>query len=345
MAQKLAAQEPTSAMTDDANSQATALWYVGPRECALNAVSLPKRGPADCLVRALWSGISRGTERLVFEGRVPASEHERMRAPFQQGDFPFPVKYGYCAVGQVEAGPDALLGQTVFCLHPHQDRFVAPSDRLTIVPAGVPARRAVLAANMETALNAHWDSGSGPGDRIVIVGGGVLGLLVAWLAARLPGAEVTLVDIVPERAELAAALGFGFALPANAPTDADLVFHASASAPGLATAIASAGFEARIVELSWYGEGAVAVPLGGAFHAKRLQLVSSQVGQVSPSRRSRWDYARRSRAAMALLAQDDALDTLITDAIAFSEAPARLPRLFAPGATGLTAAICYGSTP
>ena len=338
------AQELKPAITANASTQATALWYVDARECALNAAVLPQPDPQDCLVRTLWSGISRGTERLVFEGRVPASEHQRMCAPFQEGAFPFPVKYGYCAVGRVEAGPADMLGKTVFCLHPHQDLFHAPAERLTIVPDTVPARRAVLAANMETALNAHWDAGSGPADRIVVVGGGVLGLLIAWLAARLPGAEVTLVDIDASRAALCHSLGFDFALPADAPGDADLVFHASACGEGLATAIAVAGFEARIVELSWYGDGVVHAPLGGAFHARRLQLISSQVGQIAPSRRPRWDYARRSRAAMALLA-DDRLDALITLDIPFGDAPALLRALFAPGAAGLTAVICYGSQP
>lgn len=305
---------------------------------------MPVLGPQDCLLTVLWSGVSRGTERLVCEGRVPCSEHERMRAPFQEGDFPFPVKYGYCAVGRVDAGPPDLLGRIAFCLHPHQDRFVAPRGSLVPVPDSVPARRAILTANMETALNAHWDAGSGPADRIVIVGGGVLGLLVAWLAARMPGAEVTLVDVEPDRAALAAELGFGFALPDAAPRDADLVFHASATAAGLATAIAAAGTEARIVELSWYGEGAVPVSLGGAFHARRLQLLSSQVGLVSASRRARWDYARRAQAAMALL-RDDRLDALITSEIAFRELPQRLPGLLAPGAAGLTTAICYETRP
>lgn len=296
------------------------------------------------MLTTLWSGVSRGTERLVCEGRVPCSEHERMRAPFQEGSFPFPVKYGYCAVGRVDAGPHDMLGRVAFCLYPHQDRFVAPRDGLVLVPDAVPPRRAILAANMETALNAHWDAGSGPSDSVVIVGGGVLGLLVAWLAARLPGADVTLVDVEPGRATLAAALGFRFATPDSAPRDADVVFHASATAAGLETAIAAAGIEARIVELSWYGEGAVPATLGGAFHARRLQLVSSQVGLVSASRRARWDYARRAQAAMALLA-DDRLDALITDEIAFRELPQRLPGLLAPGAAGLTAAICYEARP
>ncbi len=330
--------EPAKPAKASGKAAATALWYVAPRECALNDLPLPRRGPEDCLVRTLWSGVSRGTERLVFEGRVPVAEHERMRAPFQEGAFPFPVKYGYCAVGIVEEGPPALLGETVFCLYPHQDRFVVPASRVSHVPKTVPARRAVLAANIETALNAHWDAGSGPADRIVVVGGGVLGLLSAFIGARLPGAQVTLVDIDPARAALAAALGFGFAQPQDCPGDADLVFHASASAAGLATAIGAAGFEARIVELSWYGEGAVAVPLGGAFHSKRLQLVSSQVGQVSPSRRSRFDYARRTQAALALLA-DERLDALISEEIAFAEAPARLPALFE--GKGITAVLRY----
>ncbi|HEV7260563.1 MAG TPA: zinc-binding alcohol dehydrogenase [Bosea sp. (in: a-proteobacteria)] len=340
MAQDDTAQQLKPASSSMASTPATALWYVAPRECALNTETLPEPGAQDCLVRTLWSGISRGTERLVFEGRVPGCEHERMRAPFQQGSFPFPIKYGYCAVGVVEAGPSHLRGETVFCLYPHQDRFIAPADRLTRVPGNVPARRAILAANMETALNAHWDAGSGPADRIVVVGGGVIGLLVAWLAARLPGAEVTLVDIDEGREVLAQRLGFGFAGPDAAPADADTVFHASASAAGLETAIACAGIEGRIVELSWYGEGSVAAPLGGAFHSRRLQLASSQVGRISPSRRPRWDHARRAEAAMALLA-DDRLDALITEEIAFFEAALRLPAILSPSWPGLTAALRY----
>jgi len=334
------ARELKLASTSNARAKALALWYTGPRECLLNEVSLPEAGPEDCLITTLWSGVSRGTERLVFEGRVPACEHERMCAPFQEGSFPFPVKYGYSAVGRVDDGPAEMRGRNVFCLHPHQDRFVVPRDSLIAVPDAVPARRAILAANMETALNAHWDAGSGPADRIVVVGGGVLGLLVAWLAARLPGAEVTLIDIEPGRAALAAALGFAFALPEAAPQEADLVFHTSATPSGLATAIAAAGPEARIVELSWYGEGTVPAALGGAFHARRLQLISSQVAMVASSRRARWSHARRSEAAMALLA-DDRLDALISEEIAFGDAPRRIPELLAPGAAGLTAAIRY----
>ncbi len=327
----------------DQASKANALWYEAPGVAALREELLPTPRPAEACVATRWSAISRGTERLIFEGRVPASERQRMRAPLQQGDFPFPVKYGYCAAGVVEAGPPEWVGRAVFCLHPHQDRFVAPLAALRPVPEGTPLRRAPLAANMETALNALWDSGAGPGDRIVIVGAGVLGLLIAYLAAPLPGAEVTVVDTAPARKEIATALGATFRLAEDfepEPVEADVVFHASATPEGLALSLASAGLEAKVVEASWHGEGETPTPLGGAFHAKRLQLVSSQVGQVSPSRRPRWPYARRLDKALALLA-DPRLDALISEEIDFTLAPRELPRLFAPGAPGLATLIRY----
>lgn len=319
---------------------ARALWYVARGRAELRPVVLASPGPDEALVRTLWTGLSRGTERLVFEGRVSLLESERMRAPLQDGDFPYPVKYGYCAVGMVEEGPEPLVGRTVFCLHPHQDRFVAPAAMLRPVPDFLPARRAVLAANMETALNALWDSGAGPGDRILVVGAGVVGCLTASLAARLPGAEVTLVDVDLSRKDIAARLGCGFAKPLDAPGGADVVFHASATPAGLACALACAGMEATVVEMSWYGDQMVPAPLGLDFHSRRLTLVSSQVGQVSPSRRPRWDHSRRIGKALALLS-DERLDGLITEEVAFADLPGALPRLFAPGAPGLTAAIRY----
>ncbi len=320
--------------------EAHALVYVRKREAVLSCVEISAPAPGEALVRTLWSALSRGTERLVYEGLVPLDERVRMRAPFQEGDFPFPVKYGYCAVGIVEEGPPALLGREVFCLHPHQDRFVAPVAMLTPLPEDLPARRAILAANMETALNAVWDSGLGPGARAVVVGGGVLGLLVCALVGRMPGIEVTLVDIDPARAPIAADLGCAFSKPLDAPGEADVVFHASASASGLSCALACAGDEATIVEMSWYGAEPVAAPLGLAFHSRRLRLVSSQVGRIAPHYRPRWDYRRRLAKALDLLG-DSRLDALITQEIAFPDLPARIGELLAPGAPGLCAAIRY----
>ena len=318
---------------------ARAIWYTAPGTVEIRSCALPPIAAGQALVRTAFSGISRGTERLVISGAVGQQEWERMRAPLQEGAFPFPVKYGYCATGTVDEGPDVLKGRSVFCLHPHQDRFLAPVEMLVPIPDGVPLRRATLAANMETALNAVWDSGASAGDRIVIVGAGIVGLLVAYLAARLPGADVTVVDVA-DRGGIVTKLGARFASPANAPRNADVVFHTSASAPGLATALACAGLEATVVELSWYGDKEVPAPLGGAFHSQRLRLQSSQVGQVSAGRRPRWSYRRRMEKALELLAEP-ALDALVSEDIAFDDAPVELPRILAPGATGLAPVIRY----
>ena len=294
---------------------APALWCVGPQRAELRPGTLG----AGVRVETLYTGISRGTERLVFQGRVPGSEHERMRGPAQEGAFPFPVKYGYCAVGRVAEG--ALAGRDVFALHPHQARFRLPEAALTPLPDGLPPARAVLGANMETALNLLWDSGAGAGDRIAVVGAGVVGALAGYLASRLPGAAVTLVDVMPERADLAQHLGCRFALPAAAPRECDVVLHLSATAEGLATALACAGTEATLVEGSWYGAGTVPVPLGSAFHSRRLRLLSSQVGHLPPGRAPRWTCARRRAKALDLLL-DPLLDSLVSGETAFDELPA-----------------------
>jgi threonine dehydrogenase-like Zn-dependent dehydrogenase len=263
-----------------------------------------------------------------------------MRAPLQEGSFPFPVKYGYCAVGLVEQGPTELIGRSVFALHPHQDLFAIPASLAIPVPEGIPPRRAVLSANLEVALNAIWDGCCGPGDRIVVVGGGVVGLLTAYLATRIPGTEVTLVDIEPGRRALVEHLGASFTDPENAPGNADVVFHTSASAQGLNTALACAGFEARVVEMSWYGAETVDAPLGGAFHSQRLQLVCSQVGHVPSSRRARWTTRRRLATAMRLL-DDQRLDILVAEEVRFSALPEALHDILCGDARGIPPVVTY----
>ena len=310
--------------------RARAFWVTAPGRGELQSEDLPPPGRGEALVRARCSGISRGTESLVFSGRVPQSEWRRMRCPFQSGEFPAPVKYGYASVGTVEAlGPetsDDLRGRRVFCLHPHQDFYVVPASALLPVPDAVPDARAALAANMETAVNALWDAGPRVGDRIAVVGAGVVGALVAALAARIPGAAVELIDIDPRRADLAAALGCRFAPPDAAEGDADLVFHASGAPAGLATALSLAGFEARVVELSWYGDRPVSLPLGEAFHARRLQLISSQVGAVAASRRARRSHRDRLSLALSLLTESG-FDRLLSGKSPFAELPAAMARL------------------
>lgn len=320
---------------------ARALWYEAPGRAAIRAAPLPAAEPGMVRVRTLFSALSRGTERLVLGGLRDETHRARMRAPLQEGDFPFPVKYGYCAVGRVEEGPPELVGRIVFALAPHQDLLQIEAAAATPVPATVPARRAVLAANMETALNALWDSGASAGDRITVIGAGLVGLLVARLAARLPGATVSVVDPDPSRRDVAEAFGARFAPdPDPQAREADVVLHASASAAGLAAALDCCGTEARLVELSWYGDAPVTVPLGGAFHARRLKLVASQVGALPPDRRPRWDHARRLATALALL-DDPRLDALITGEVAFDDLPAALPRLLAPGAAGIATVVRY----
>ena len=271
------------------------------------------------LVDTVFSGISRGTESLVFRGHIPPSEATRMRGPEQEGDFPFPVKYGYSAVGRVREG--SLNGQLVFALHPHQDHFRLPEANLHPLPEDVPPERAVLAANMETALNILWDSQASAGDRIAVVGAGVVGSLVAYLAARLPGGDVTVVDSNSSRQRIADEFSCNFAGPEDAPEECDVVIHTSGTEAGLVSSLIMAGQEATVVEASWHGDRMVSLPLGADFHSKRLRLQSSQVGSIPPTRAARWDYSRRLSAALGLLA-DSRLDVLISGETEFAKLPA-----------------------
>lgn len=313
--------------------RARAYWVTGAGRGELRAETLAPPASGEALVRTLYSGISRGTEALVLHGQVPPSEYHRMRAPHQAGDFPWPVKYGYCNVGRVESGPPDWVGQAVFCLYPHQSRYCVTIDALHRIPDGVPPARAVLAANLETAINGLWDAAPQIGDRVAVIGAGSVGVLCAWLASRIPGCEVELIDINPRRAEIAEALGIRFALPAAASAEADCVIHASGAPAGLELALALAGFEATILELSWYGTTAVSLPLGAAFHRRRLTLRSSQVGQVATAQRARWDYRRRLGLALSLL-KDPVLDHLISGEDDFEDLPEVQARLAAdPGET------------
>lgn len=311
-------------------NNADALWYVGPGRAEVRPEILAPLPDGFVRVRAVQGAISRGTEGLILAGRVPESEFQRMRAPFMAGSFPFPVKYGYATVGRVEEGAGDLAGRHVFVLHPHQTLFDVPVTAAVPLPEGATPERAILAANMETAINAVWDAAPRTGSRIAIVGAGVLGALIAHVLGRLvPGARATLVDIDPSRARIAQALGADFATPETAPAERDLIFHTSASAAGLTTALNLAADEATILELSWYGAGDVPVPLGGAFHSRRLRLISSQVGKVAPSHRKDWTHRSRLELALQLTASPE-LDSLMAPAVAFKDLPAQLPHILAP---------------
>ena len=308
------------------NNGARALWITGPGKAEIRDERLPEPGEDDVLVRTTHSAISRGTESLVFRGEVPPSEYRRMRAPFQDGDFPGPLKYGYINVGVVEDGPPALHGRSVFCLYPHQTRYIVPASAVEPLPEELPPRRAVLAANLQTAVNGLWDAAPRAGDRIAVVGAGTLGCLTAWLATSYPGCEVELVEPNAAKTTVAGALGVTFKAPREATGEADLVIHASGTSEGLTTALTLAGFEATVTELSWFGDRVVKLPLGQAFHSQRLTLRSSQVASISPAQRARWTRQRQMQLVFRLLG-DSRLDALITGESAFEELPGVLEKL------------------
>lgn len=313
--------------------EASAFWVVAPGRGEIRREILRAPAGGDVVVQTLFSGISRGTEALVFGGHVPQSEWTRMRAPFQEGEFSGAVKYGYASVGRIECGSQELKGRTVFALFPHQTRYVVPASAVHLLPADVPPERAILAANLETAVNGVWDASPHVGDRVVVIGAGTVGCLVAWLVSRIEGCDVQLVDLNPQRQQAAQALGVSFAQPDATRRDADIVIHVSGSPDGLQHALDIAGFEATIIEMSWFGDRQVPLALGGAFHSKRLTIKSSQVGHVAVSQRARWDTRRRMAYALSLLA-DPALDLLITGESAFHDLPQVMARLSAaPGDT------------
>jgi NADPH:quinone reductase-like Zn-dependent oxidoreductase len=324
--------------------EARAYWLREPGVGEIRQVTLPEPRRDDVVVRTLRSGVSRGTESLVFAGRVPEAQHAVMRAPFQDGEFPGPVKYGYLSVGRVEDGPAQLVGHDVFCLHPHQTAYVVPAEAVVPLPAGVPVARAVLAGIVETALNALWDAPPLLGDRIAVVGAGVLGCSVARLAARVPGTSVTLVDVDPARAAVAAALGVGFAAPEDADAGCDLVVHTSATSAGLQRSVDLLAPEGTVLELSWYGDQPTTVSLGGAFHSGRLSLRASQVGRVAPARRDRRTTSQRLALALDLL-RDDAFDHLLTGESAFEDLPEVMPRLASRELPALLHSVTYEEAP
>jgi 2-desacetyl-2-hydroxyethyl bacteriochlorophyllide A dehydrogenase len=315
---------------------ARAFWVEDRSLGSIRTVDLPPPGTDEVVVETLFSGISRGTETLVFQHRVPPSQYAVMRCPFQEGQFPAPVKYGYSAVGRVVRGPEDLLDRVVFVLHPHQTRFVVPASAALPIPPNVPPGRAVLAANMETALNGLWDAEAMAGDNVCVVGAGVIGLLTGWLAASVAGVSVMLIDTDPAKAATAGALGLPFQSVGDKLEDFDVVLHVSGNPEGLRTALALAGFEARIVEMSWFGDREVSLPLGENFHSRRLSIRSSQVGAVAASRRARWTHRRRLELALRLLA-DDRLDALISGESPFES----LPEVMRDLARGTLPALCH----
>ncbi|MFF1828307.1 zinc-binding alcohol dehydrogenase [Paenarthrobacter sp. NPDC058040] len=309
-----------------APNEAEAYWITANGHGELRREELPVPRESEALVRTLYSGVSRGTERVVHGGHVPQRVAERMHAPHQEGDFPGPVKYGYLNVGVVEQGPTEWVGRTVFSLHPHQDYYVVPTSQLTEIPKNVPARRAVLTGIVEVAVNALWEAGPRLGDRVAVVGGGLVGGALATLLRKFPLGRLQLVDADPEKEKLAQTLGIDFALPENAQNDCDIVFHCSATDEGLKLSLQLAGDDSDVIELSWFADKEVTLPLGEDFHARRLSIRSSQVGAVALPRRHRRTTAQRLETAAEAL-KDPLFDTFLTSECLFRNLPATLATL------------------
>jgi len=323
-----------------AGSGARAYWLREPGIGEICPAPLRVVGPGDVQVRTLFSAVSRGTEALVFRGGVPPSQYAVMRAPFQEGDFPGPVKYGYLNVGIVEQGPADLCGRTVFCLYPHQTQYVVPAQAVIVIPDDIPPSRAVLTGIVETAVNALWDAAPLVGDRIAIVGAAMLGCCMARLLGQIPGTRVSLVDVDVSRAEVAAALGVNFALSADAVGNCDLVIHSSATAAGLQLSLELLALEGTVIDLSWYGDAEVCLDLGGSFHSRRLGIRASQVSHLSAARRGRRTNRERLELALDLL-RDPAFDVLITGISRFDELPQLMPRLADRSLPALCHLIAY----
>lgn len=319
---------------------ARALVYAAPQHCEIRDFPLVELAPGLVEVETLFSGLSRGTERVVFNGAIPESEHSRMRAPFQIGEFPFPVAYGYASVGNVVEGPEDLRGRTVFSLAPHQERLRLNGSAVTVLPEEVTPERAVLAANTETALNAIWDAELQPGSTVLIVGAGLLGCLLAALLSIRQDLSVYICDLLPQRSATLTEFPVSFITTTEGLDSVAVSFHTSASAAGLQTAIDALAFEGRVIELSWFGDRDVTLSLGGAFHSKRLTIQSSQVGHVARARRASTGYAQRLGQALGHLA-DPRFDAFVSEEVAFDDLPEAMPRLLAPDAPGIATRIRY----
>jgi len=322
-------------------SEAMRLTYPEKNSVILEPVDLKQLSKDEVLVKALYSGISRGTESLVYSGKVPSSEWSRMRCPNQTGEFSFPINYGYASVGKViSVGSDVTntkAGDKVFVLHPHQDRFIVGDSWINVLPDDLQDPEiAVLSANMETALNANWDADIENRKSIVVVGGGVVGILTAYVAKQLSGKKPVLIDIDERKAELANKFGFDFALARDAASEDfgkfECVFHTSASEKGLQLAIDLAVFEGRVIEMSWYGDKPISINLGGAFHSQRISLISSQVGHVSANKRQSHSHSDRMSLAMDLL-RNSALKALLKPIVPFADLPDRLDEVLTSSET------------
>jgi 2-desacetyl-2-hydroxyethyl bacteriochlorophyllide A dehydrogenase len=306
------------------------LWFTAPGRVELREGAAVSVQEGQVRVRGLRSGVSQGTELLLFKGEGPTPFDPSLDTP---GTPTYPRRYGYAWVGEVTESRAAAVqvGTRIFGLLPHGDEHVVHAARLRALPDDVPAERAVLAANLETALNVVWDAGVALGDEVVVLGGGVVGSLVGHVA-RLGGAQARVLEPSEPRRRAAQRLGLDAVSPESAGSKlADIVVEASGNPAALDQAISLAREEGVVAVASFYGERVAAVRLGSEFHRRRLSLKASQVSRLPPSRAPGWSFERRFGLVARLLA-DSRLDALLERPLPFAEAPAWYAHLAeAPG--------------
>jgi len=321
-------------------AEARALWFKAYDHAEILKERLPLLKPGWCKLQTFFSAISPGTERLVYSGDVPENLRQEMKCPYMGGEFPFPVKYGYSLIGKITEGPKQSIGKIVHVLHPHQDQCIVHMEDTFPIPPRVPPPRGTLASNLETAVNAIWDSNVTIGERALLIGFGIVGSLVARLLSFIPGVQLQVVDTNPSKITLAEKMGFEACNPEKVSGNFDLAFHASGSSDGLQLAIDKVGCEGRIIELSWYGTDKVSLSLGGTFHSQRKTIHSSQVSTVSPRQRPRWDRRRRKSLVFKLLERPE-FDSHITHSVPFTKLPDLYGKLKAYPTEGLSYLVRY----
>jgi threonine dehydrogenase-like Zn-dependent dehydrogenase len=320
--------------------RARAFWLTGKGRGALKREALPDPGGEEwCVVRAMFSAVSPGTERLVADGKVPVALRKEMRCPYMGGNFPFPVKYGYSLVGEVVQGPVELRGRKVHVLHPHQDVCVVRSEDVRPLPDDLPPARATLASNMETAVTAAWDSGVALGERVLVVGFGIVGSLIARIFGLGPAVDLEIAEKRPDRRRLAESMGFR-ATGRPSAESFDVAFDTSGTPAGLQTAIDSVGVEGRVVAVSWFGAEPVRLDLGGSFHSRRKRIIGSQVSRIPGSLRPRWDIRRRTELVFRLLERPE-FDLHVGPTVPFTELPKAFETLVRRSPGGLSPLIMY----
>ena len=279
--------------------------------------SINQAGKNELLIQTKYSGISYGTERVVYTGSVPDSQRELMRCPYQEGNFGSDVKYGYMNIGKVIDGPPGFKGKYVYTLFPHQTYYILDKTEVTLIPESIPLKRCLLTANMETAINGMWDTLPSCGDKILVIGSGVVGFLMAYILKSIPGSEILLVDSDSKKNKYSKLFNINF----KNKYKANIIYECSGNAKILDGLSKHVKDEAIICILSWYGDNISKVKFGEEFLSKRIKIIFSQVSKVSHNRSQYWDNVKRRELAIKML-NDDRLDNLIEKKIIkFSKLP------------------------